>query len=158
MVTACHTILSWINVLYLHQEAMCDKVICYVIIKSFGWGVIPEVGWGVGLIRNNLEGSRRLNCYVRPISCHDSVTMSCHGGITYPQTSYTLGDLGIYLTYSSKKREQLERLRSENTSCRPMITNTIDSLRSQVKIKTRLNLHIKNCQILTRHTLWSCLT
>ena len=67
--------------------------------------------------------------------------------------------------------EQLECLRSENTTRCPMITHTIDSYQIPSQNKTNSKLHIlKNCQkfkfwnfankktqLIIRHTFWSCL-
>ena len=80
-----------------------------------------------------------------------------------PNLNLTLKVLKVLM-----KLEQLERLRSENTHRRPMITHTMDSYQIPCHNKTKSNVTnsknlpmIKNLECYnnryTRHTFWSCL-
>ena len=70
---------------------------------------------------------------------------------------FTRGDKHVHFKHS--KLKQLERLRSEDTPRRLMITHTIESywIPSQKKTKSKLQIFEFWNGYYTRHTFWSCL-
>ena len=76
-----------------------------------------------------------------------------------PEPTKLFGRIRVKSTCTKTQLEQLERLRSEDTPCRLMITHTIESywISSQKKTKSKLQIFEFWNGHYTRHTFWSCL-